>query len=234
MGTGITAGTLAKLSAIKQIDGYEISTVLKQVYRDYSAGTLDLTNNRKINLIWQDARTGLSLNNKQYDLIQTQPLYLKQAGSSLLNSLEFFQLVKRRLKPGGVFCLYSNGTAEQAFTVRETADQVFPYRVSFFEGYLVVLSNDPIEIDEQMLSNQLASDDPLWSEISKFPPTSTGKKIMALLDSPKLQAGVGTLIITDDHPLVEYPQMLRQRVRQTQSKLLLPTPKAVLTPVAMP
>ncbi len=230
MGTGITAGTLAKLETVKQIDGYEISTVLKQVYRDYPSGTLGLTTNSKINLIWQDARTGLSLNSKQYDLIQAQPLYLKQAGSSLLNSREFFQLVKRRLKPGGIFCLYSNGTAAQAFSVRETADQVFPFRVSFFEGYLVVLSNDPIKINEQTLSERLASGDPLWKEVRKFAQTSTGKQIMALVDSPSLPKGKGTLIITDTHPMVEYPHFLMRRVRQTEAELLLPTPNPNLAP----
>ena len=35
-------------------------------------------------MIWQDARSGLALNPKKYDIIQAQPLYLKQAGSALL------------------------------------------------------------------------------------------------------------------------------------------------------
>jgi spermidine synthase len=234
MGTGITAGTLAKLQAVKQVDGYEISTVLDQIYRAYPAGTLDLLNNDKIHLIWQDARTGLALSSKQYDLIQAQPLYLKQAGSSLLNSVEFFQLVKQRLKPGGVFCLYSNGTAEQAFSVRETADRVFPHRVSFFDGYLVILSDNPIVLDEQTLSNRLASGDRLWDEIRNYPPTSTAKKIVSLVDFPNLLAGDGTFVITDDCPLVEYPELLSRRVQQSLDQLLLPTPNPVITPVLTP
>ncbi len=232
MGTGITAGTLAKLTSVKQIDGYEISTVLKQVYRDYPTGTLDLLHNKKIHLIWQDARTGLALSPKQYDLIQAQPLYLKQAGSSLLNSVEFFHLVKQRLKPGGVFCLYSNGTAEQAFTVRETADQVFPHRVSFFDGYLVVLSSDPITLDAATLASRLGSDDPLWKEIRNNPPTSTGNKILSLVDTPKLPAGNGSLVVTDDYPLVEYPDYLALQLKQMHNKLLLPAPTPTPAPTA--
>jgi len=207
---------------------------LKQIYRDYPDGTLNLLENQKIHLLWQDARTGLELNPKQYDLIQTQPLYLKQAGSSLLNSLEFFQLVKQRLKPDGVFCLYSNGTAEQAFAVRETADQVFPHRVSFFDGYLIVLSNDPIDLDEQTLREKLASGDPLWDEIRDYPLTSTAKKTLSLADSPSLPVGDGTLVITDDHPFVEYPDLLLERVRQSHNRLLLPTPNTAITPDVVP
>ena len=38
--------------------------------------------------IRQDGRAGLGMNDKEYDLIAQQPLYLKQAGSSILPSRE--------------------------------------------------------------------------------------------------------------------------------------------------
>ena len=116
-----------------RVDAYEISHVLEEVYERYPDGTLRLRENERINFILQDARTGLALNAKKYDVIQTQPLYLKQSGSSLLNSVEFMRLVQSRLKKNGVFCVYSNGTPEQAFALRETADAVFAHRESFFK-----------------------------------------------------------------------------------------------------
>jgi len=224
VGTGITASTLALLNDVKTVDAYDISRVLEDVFAAYPDGTLDLTHNPKINLIWQDARSGLELNPKQYDIIQTQPLYLKQAGSALLNSTEFFQLIRRRLKAGGIFCLYSNGSPAQAFSVRQTADQVFPYRESFFDGYLLILSNEPIGLDANVLSGRLNSDDPLWQKIAAYPSTSTPERIFDSLDTPRLPAHGSKFVITDDHPIVEYPRMPAESVRLAQLPFRLPKP----------
>ena len=226
VGTGITASTIAKLDEVEQVDAYDISRVLEDVFATYPEGTLNLTSNPKINLIWQDARSGLELNPKKYDLIQTQPLYLKQAGSALLNSREFFELVSRRLNPDGVFCLYSNGTPEQAFVVRETADSVFRYRESFFNGYLVILSNDPIELNADTLARRLNSNDPLWNEIRNNETTSSADLILSALDNPQLPMFDGELLITDDKPVVEYPRQLRDRIQLTRLPFSLPEPDA--------
>lgn len=224
VGTGITATTLARLDEVHCVDAYDISRVLEDVFDACPEGTLHLNENPRINLIWQDARSGLELNPKKYDIIQTQPLYLKQAGSALLNSVEFFELVKRRLQSGGVFCLYSNGTPAQAFSIRQTADQVFPYRLSFFDGYLVMLSMEPIELDTDVLTRRLHSDDPLWQEIAGYEPTSTAQNILDSLDVPRLPGHGAVLVTTDDAPVVEYPQMLAERVRSLQLPFELPQP----------
>lgn len=225
VGTGITVGALAQLDTIERIDGYDITQVLKSVFRDFPDGTLNIATNPKVHLHWQDARTGLALNPRQYDLIQTQPLYLKQAGSALLNSVEFYRLVSSRLKPGGVFCLYSNGTPEQAFVIRETAAKVFPYRESFLDGYLVILSNDPIDLSETALARRLKSKGPLWDEIRRYPITATAADLGKLLDHPPLQAGDGQLYVTDDFPIVEYPEQLAARIRAKGYSFAMPKPR---------
>ncbi|MEZ6063622.1 MAG: hypothetical protein R3C19_25000 [Planctomycetaceae bacterium] len=224
IGTGITAATLAKLDSVERVDAYDISRVLEDVFAAYPDGTLNITSNPKINLIWQDARSGLELNPTKYDLIQTQPLYLKQAGSGLLNSEEFLRLVSRRLKPGGVFCLYCNGTPEQAFLVRETADQVFAYRETFFNGYLAMLSNDPISLSEESLRHCLNSGDPMWTEVRGHAETSTAEKIAALRDVPRLPGFDRQLTVTDDCPIVEYPVTLQKRIAALNLPFQLPAP----------
>jgi len=222
--TGITASTLSKLDSVQTVDGYDINHTLKEIYRRYPEGTLNIASSPKINLIWQDARSGLALNPKKYDIIQTQPLYLKQAGSSLLNSVEFFQLISKRLKPGGVFCLYSNGTPEQGFVVRQTASQVFDHRISFFDGYLLICSNDPFQLSEAGLARRLAGQDPLWREIRQWHETADAAAIMEIADFPPLSWGDGRLIVTDDHPIVEYPAFLTSQVEKLGYQDTLPVP----------
>ncbi|MDA1016363.1 MAG: hypothetical protein O3A00_18130, partial [Planctomycetota bacterium] len=222
--TGITASTFAKLASVEQVDGYDISHMLKRIYRDYPDGTLNIATNPKIHLIWQDARTGLNVNSKQYDIIQTQPLYLKQAGSSVLNSIEFFRLVASRLKPDGVFCLYSNGTAEQSLAVRETALRVFRHHETFFNGYLLVLSDSDISLNAERVTRQYTRDDPLWDEIRGWEFTNSAEAYMKLVDRPKLFAGRGRLVISDMHPICEFPDYLKTRVAKFYGPLDLPRP----------
>ncbi len=223
--TGITVGTLAKLDTVERIDGYDITHVLKQIYADYPDGTLHIATNPKVHLIWQDARTGLALNPRKYDVIQTQPLYLMQSGSAQLNSVEFYRLVSQRLKPNGVFCVYANGTPEQAFLVRETAAQVFPYRETFLNGYLVICSNDPIDVSEAALAERLERPGPLWREIRSHAKTATAADVLKLVDRPAFESGDGQLVTTDDFPILEYPRELAARMRAKAYSFRLPDPR---------
>ncbi len=224
-GTGITAGTFAKLETVERVDAYDIARMLQRIYDDHPEGTLGFGSNPKINMIWQDARTGMALNPKKYDVIQAQPMYLKQAGSALLNSVEFLTLVRERLKPQGVFCLYSNGTPEQAFALRETADHVFPHRETFFNGYLLVLSNDPIQFDRSQLAQRLQRTGPFWDEVRSNEETSSVSAVLTALDQPKLPGADGRFVVTDDRPFLEYPNWLGPRVAEAYPDLKLPAPR---------
>lgn len=224
LGTGITAATLADEASVERVVAYDISHVLKEVLAEYPAGTLHVADNPKIEIRWQDARSGLALDSRRYDVIQAQPLYLEQAGSGLLNSAEFMQLVRSRLKPDGIFCLYSNGTPEQAFAVRETADSVFENRESFFDGYLLVLSQRPIDIDAEQLAEQLTRTGKFWDDLRSFPLTSTPERLLRLFDGQRLASGDGRLIVTDDRPRIEYPHHLAAQVRQADYPFALPEP----------
>ena len=224
-GTGITAATLAQLETVERVDAYDIARMLQRIYDDHPEGTLGFGSNPKINMIWQDARTGMALNPQKYDVIQAQPMYLKQAGSALLNSVEFLTLVRERLKPQGVLCLYSNGTPEQAFALRETADHVFPHRETFFNGYLLVLSNDPIQFDRSQLAQRLQRTGPFWDEVRSNEETSSVSAVLTALDQPKLPGADGRFVVTDDRPFLEYPNWLGPRVAEAYPDLKLPAPR---------
>jgi protein-L-isoaspartate O-methyltransferase len=213
-GVGVTASTLAKLAPVERIDAYEINHTLARVYRAYPEGTMHAAENPRIRLIWQDARTGLTLRDAKYDVITTAPLYLRQSGAALLNSLEFYRLLASRLKPGGVVCLYSYGTAEQAFAVRQTARRVFRHGAVCYGGYLALLSDEPIDLSRKALEARLESGagDPLWEEVRLWAGGEGIEKILKGLEAPPLSWGDGRLLITDDHPIVEYPHHLRDLV----------------------
>ncbi|NCB39290.1 MAG: hypothetical protein EOM80_11005, partial [Erysipelotrichia bacterium] len=171
VGTGITIGTLARSSSIKNLEAYDINKSLKLVMTDFPAQTLNVLTNPRIRMIWQDARSGLALNEKKYQIITQQPLYLKQAGSSNLLSEEYLRLVAKRLADDGIFLVYANsqGNREQQMVVRKTLESVFPHCVSFLKGYMYVVSKSPIVYPRESIEKKLAVNDDLVKEIkSKF------------------------------------------------------------------
>ena len=208
LATGITAGTLAKLDSIESIDGYEINHTLLHLLKAYPDGTLNVLTNPKVNVIWHDARSGLELNPKKYDLITQAPLHLKQAGSSLLLSKEYLELLAARLTKDGIACVYANGNEAQGLLVRKTAASVFPYYESFLNGYVLLLSHSPIRISEERFAQKLAQDSPLWIEAR----AAGAGFYMQHFDSPKLDWESSPYVITDDHPLVEYPDVVNRLI----------------------
>ena len=215
VGTGVTVGTLSKSGEIERIDAYDINRGLETILRRYPTQTMDLLRDPKVRLLWQDGRSGLALRDAKYDLITQQPLYLRQAGSSILLSREYFRLVQKRLRPGGVFAIYSNafGNEAQAHLVRETAASVFRHCVTFDGGYLIVASDSPIAATEESFRARLAAGDVLGNEMAEYDRGAReSSRLFSRLDRSATWTG-GGYVITDDHPLVEYPRWTSALVR---------------------
>jgi spermidine synthase len=208
LGAGATVSTLAQSGAVRSVDVYEINPGLRKLLADYAEGTLHVATNPKVRLIWGDGRSGLAVSPKRYDIITQEPLYLKQAGSSLLLSREYMELVRSRLKPGAIFVIYCNAMrhAGQALVVRQTAASVFPFGESFGEGYLLAMSEAPYAFDAAGVERALASADPGDAFVREA--RSVGvDRIVAFLDRPRPPWTGSPVIVTDDHPVVEYPEL---------------------------
>jgi spermidine synthase len=224
VGGGITLGTLVKHEPIRLVEAYDINHTLKPVLERFPEGTLHVAAHSKARLIWQDGRSGLALNPKQYDLITQQPLYLKQAGSGILLSKEYFRLVAKRLKPDGVFCVYSNGTPQQALAVRQTAAEVFPYRLVLHNGYLLVLSSSPLDFSQTRLDALLNQEGELLREIRAYRDRIGWELWLKYTKTAELPLADSQVVITDDFPIVEYPAHLAALLKRTGFAGLLPQP----------
>lgn len=211
LGTGITATVFTKLNSVNKVDAYEINHMIKDVLEKYKKNTLNVINNPKINIIWGEGRTGLALNPKKYDIISQQPLYLKQAGSSILLSKECMKLAKERLKPNGIYCVYSRSNhPEVSLSVLKTVKSVFKYTQTFSDCYLVIASDYPLSSNRKHIEKKLKLPDPVYEQIRKF------KKFYMLLDQNKDEQEKKLknipYIIKDDHPIIEYPYVINKRL----------------------
>lgn len=220
LGTGITAGTIAMHPDVRKVDVYEINHTLKRLHRDFPAETLNVISNAKINIRWQDGRSGLALNETKYDIITQQPLYLIQAGSGILLSKEYMKLVQRRLKPGGVFCIYSYSfdNEQQGLLVRQTAKSVFDHCESFMNGYMIVASDTPLVLDSTDWQRRIASSGEFGQEINEYEAFLASGKIAGAwqmldqCDRQRYSFAATRHVISDDRPLVEYPEVVKRMI----------------------
>jgi len=118
------------------------------------------------------------------------------------------------MKPGGVMTIYSNsqGNDEQALLVRQTAKSVFSYCESFDRGYMVIASDSPIDLSEEAVNRRLEMYPAIKRDVvllEKRKNTPEKKfRFYDFYDSHRLAWTGSPFVITDDHPLVEYPDLV--------------------------
>jgi len=213
LGVGLTATTLTGLDHV-QVDVYEINHSFKNVLYAYPGGSLHVLDNPRVKVFWQDARSGLALNTKKYDLIISSPLELRQSGSSLLLSQEYFRLLRSRLKDDGVVALYSREVDwKQTQLVVNTVASVFSHTVTIAKGVVTLASNTVLDLSARRIQKRIAThaDEPLYRQIAAYRRANRVKFVRLMGKLPDVTPTNG-LIITDQHPLIEYPDVVNKLV----------------------
>ena len=147
MGTGITAGEALNRSDFKQVQkvvASELSANVVAASKKYFTGSKtdgsDLTNglyqDPRARVVIGDGRNHLLANREKYAMINADLFLPYRRGTGNLYSREHFQIVRERLKPGGVFVqwlpLYQMSEREFGVIAR-TMLSVFP-QVSLWRG----------------------------------------------------------------------------------------------------
>jgi spermidine synthase len=103
-------------------------------------------------IVVDDGRRFLRRTSARYDVITIDPPPpVEAAGSSLLYSVEFYDVVKRRLKPGGVLQQwFPGGEAQTVMAVAGSLDQAFAHVRVFRSidnwGYHFLASVEPLAV----------------------------------------------------------------------------------------
>jgi len=145
LGSGETAWAVACREETRRVRVFEIAASQHRLLEQVSVvapfpSLLELLSDRRVTLEVADGRQALARDERRYDVIEIDALYLTSAGSGNLYSVEFFELCARRLKPGGLLC-----SQKPARRVGLTFAQAMPYALDF--GNMVVGSNEPLPID---------------------------------------------------------------------------------------
>jgi spermidine synthase len=109
--------------------------------------------NPKVKIVIDDGRRWLRLNpSKKFDAIVSNTTYHFRANSTNLLSVEFLELIKEHLNPGGTF--FYNST--DSMLVQRTGCTVFPYGARFHNHMIV--SETPLAFDMKRWKKSLSTE----------------------------------------------------------------------------
>ena len=211
LGSGVTAGAILKHD-IKNLHVIELTQAVVDAQKFFTHVNFKALDDSRLRLTVDDARSVLSFDKVKYDVVISEPSNPWQAGVANLFTSDFYELVKRRLKPDGLFVqwlqLYETNNTLFTSSIL-TLRSVFPYLYGFRSQHgdlLVVATNEPIQLDGNNI-NDVFEDEKLmihfnqhlWSEPQEFfaVQTQTPQSMDAL-------ASLGLNIYNNDNLLLEH------------------------------
>jgi spermidine synthase len=98
----------------------------------------------RLNIRVEDGRHALRQTDRRYDLIEMDPLKPEWGMSGHIYSREFFEMVRERLAPGGLFCAWTPTPR-----VERTIEAAFPHvrYVQLFGLPVALASKEPLGLD---------------------------------------------------------------------------------------
>ncbi len=175
-GAGVTAGAVSIGPGVERMTIAEIEPlVVRSVSEYFGEHNYEVVKNPKVAIHIDDARHFLLTTDQTFDAITSDPLDPWVKGAATLYTEEFFEVVKRRLNPGGVVTLfvqlYESNTAAVKSEIG-TFMKVFPNSVVWGnanngQGYDLVLMGqvEPIRINVDELQQKL--DDPRFAQVAQ-------------------------------------------------------------------
>ena len=215
LGTGTTAGWVAAVPEMKQVDVVELETAMAGLARQHFAPVnRDVLSKPNVHLIPGDAREALLAAGRRYDLIISEPSNPYRAGVSTLFTQEFYAAAKARLNENGLFAQWVQGYEVDAQAIRQvyaTLTAVFPHVETWISGpndLLFIGHLTPPAYTLEQLSTRIAQ--PLFAEaLKRVWLTNSVEGVLAHhLASPEfaraLLQATPAHINTDDRNLLEY------------------------------
>jgi len=210
-GTGQTTGAAGIHPKVQSVDSLELSSSVIRAGKVFASENHDVLNNPKVHIVLNDGRNHLLTTKKQYDVITSEPPPPRTAFTVNLYTREYYELTKKRLRPGGIVAqwipLHSQGETEVAMHFK-TFLSVFPHAIAWMSvanEILIIGSDQPIKLDFEKLKQRMqdpvvqkALDDIEIPDVYSFL-----SNIWFFEDEmQKISAGYG--LITDNRPVIEF------------------------------
>ncbi|MGI8497259.1 MAG: fused MFS/spermidine synthase [Gemmatimonadaceae bacterium] len=141
LSTGAWAQVIANMPGVQKLTVVEINPGYLGLIPRF-AQVASLLRNPKVEIVIDDGRRWLARHpDRAFDVIVSNTTFHWRSNVTNLLSTEFLQLIRRHLKPGGIFHFNATESAD----VYRTAFTVFPHGLRFIN--FVTVSDTPIAID---------------------------------------------------------------------------------------
>jgi spermidine synthase len=188
------------------VDLVELSETVVQASEWFRHVNAHVVHRPNVRLRIDDGRNYMFLTRKRYDVITADIVQPHHAGAGNLYSLEYFQLARRSLGPGGLMVQWLGGENEAQYKlILRTFVAAFPDSTLWGAGTLLVGTKQPLKIDPTAFERKLA--DPAYRSALSSVGIRTFDDLLRTYSagSPELSAYVGEgPLLTDDRPAVEY------------------------------
>ena len=204
LGGGATAGAVA-LDPSVRVTVIELSGAVVRGAAYFSHINFDVLKRPNVTLAVDDGRNFLLTTTQRFDVVTADLVLPIYAGSNNLYSAEYFRLVKRVLKPGGMFVQWIAGTEAEYQVIARTFLSVFPMATSWADGSLFLGGPDAVWLDRAAFERKLAI--PARQATLKALNLSSFEDLLRLYraGAAEVRQFIGSgPILTDNQPIVEY------------------------------
>lgn len=210
-GVGNSLSSLAQYP-VERIDAVELSPGVIEAAPLFRVTNRDVLADPRVRLWIHDGRNFLLTSHDRFDVIRLDPPELHTAGVVNLYTLEFFELAREHLAPGGIFSIWVNiaiTPEEDIRAIVRTAAEAFPY-VSIWHSpelysWVINGSATPRPPDLQMLARHF-EDPRVRADLASIgiadPVDFLGYFVMA--DEEVAAYADGAPIVTDDRTRLDF------------------------------
>jgi spermidine synthase len=212
LGTGVTAGLIAKFDGVQSVDAVEISEAVIDALPLFATETLNMHKNPIIHIHALDAFKFFRSTNKKYDVITSEPSNPWVVGIENLYTPYFYNLTKKALKPKGILAqwIHLYDLDDTTFvTILHNIAEHFKY-IHVYEvaknADIVILASDT-ELASEFSPNKL-EDKTITSIFTKLSiKKSADLSFLHKLDTNQIRyiiAHKDKMIHTIDHPTIAH------------------------------
>ena len=229
-GSGVTLGAVEQFPA-KTIDLVEISPAVIEGSRYFDPFNHHALNDPRVRVILEDGRNHITLTEKKYDVIISEPSNPWISGIGALFTRDFYELANTRLQPGGIICIWmhTNMSPESFKSISRAFLSVFPH-VTMWESivgddYLLIGSQQPYSLPYERVRRLLT--DPVKGRELRRLGIASVRDLMGLLimNQDELKRfSKGAPVHTDDNSLLEFgaPEYIYKDERQVIVRQITP------------
>lgn len=164
-GAGVTAGSFVVQPTVEKITICELEPLVPAAAAEYfKKENYDVKNDPRAAIRYDDARHFILTSKEKFDIITSDPIHPWVKGMSSIYSKQYFELVKKHLRPGGIVTQWVPLYESDVATVKSelaTFFDVFPNATVWSndingEGYDVVLLGqvEPLHLDIDELEDR--------------------------------------------------------------------------------